>query len=341
MSLLKLYRRESEISGVPLLVMAVISGVAQSALLGIITTAADTASHHTLNFRYLCLFAIAFAVMFISKRYALQQANIMVERMLKKVRVRIADKIRNSELLFLEHLGKGELYTRLAHDTNLISESAVVIINASQSALVVVFCLLFVAILSPLAFLLTVGFLSLTIASYVYHNSVTTRELIATRAKEGRFFEMLNQLLDGFKELKMNRKKSDEHFGIFTILADTTESLKINVGIRFITDIMFSQVSFFSLLGIIVFLLPWFGRIEGEQLIRLAAAILFIIGPTNMVVGSIQVFARANIAVSQLYDLESQLDAISQAPLVEESSPASPIPSFENIHLKNIQFSYL
>ncbi|MCP4400584.1 MAG: hypothetical protein GY801_25200, partial [bacterium] len=76
--------------------MAVISGIAQSALLGIITTAADTASHHTLNFRYLCLFAIAFAVMFISKRYALQQANIMVERMLKKVRVRIADKIRNS-----------------------------------------------------------------------------------------------------------------------------------------------------------------------------------------------------------------------------------------------------
>ncbi len=337
MRLLELYRRESETSGVPLLVMGTISGIAQAALLGIVTIAADTASYANLNFRYLCMFAIAFVVMFLSKRYALQQANVVIEQIIKKVRVRISDKIRNSELLFLERLGKGALYTRLTHDSNLVSDSAVRIISACQSVLVVVFCLGFVAVLSKAAFLITVGFLSLAVTSYFYHHRIVVKELLETKAKEAKFFEMINQILDGFKELKLNRKKSEDYFGVFRLLANTAEGLKINIGIRFITDLMFSQVSFYTILALIAFLLPWFGQIDSELIIRITAAVLFIIGPTNMVVGAIPIFIRANVTIGQLYTLEEQLDAISQA---TEELPVSSLTPFGELTFEDVEFSY-
>ncbi len=340
MNLLTLYQRESETSVLPILTMGFISGIAQASLLAIITVAADTASYENLNFRYLCLFAIAFVVMYITKRYALKQANVIAEEIIKKVRVRIVDKIRNTDLIFLERLGKGHLYNRLTNDSNLISESVLDIINASQSALLLVFCLLFVAMLSKAAFFITVGFSCLTISSYLLHHKSVVTRLIETRAKEGKFFEMINQILEGFKELKMNRKRSEDYFGVFKILANATEALKIDVGIRFITDLMFSQISFYSILGLIVFLLPWFEQIDSEIIIRVTAAVLFIIGPTNMVVGSIPIITRANVAIARLYDLEAQLDAVNKAHRGEKDAPLTPVTISEELTFEDVTFSY-
>jgi len=139
MDLITLYKKESEISGVSALITAIISGIAQGALLGIIIRAASTASHKTLNFRYFLMFAITFAIVVVGKRHALKQAMIIAEEMVKKIRIRIGDKIRNTELLFLENMGREDIFTRIAQDTSQISEAAILVINACQSAIVLVF----------------------------------------------------------------------------------------------------------------------------------------------------------------------------------------------------------
>jgi putative ATP-binding cassette transporter len=340
MNLLDLYRRESETSAIPILLVGMASGIAQSALLGIIIIAADTVSYQNLRASYFSFFVITFAVMIIGKRYALKRATVMAENILQKVRVRISDKIRNSELLFLERVGKGELYTRLAHDTNFISGSALLIINASQSVLVVVFCLAFVAILSKFATFITVLAIGIATMNYMAHQDSIAGELRETRVKEGKFFEMINQILDGFKELKMNQKKSDDYFGFFKMLAHEAKELKIKTGIIFIGELMFSQIFFYALLAVIVFIMPRFAQINSALIIRVTAAILFIIGPTNMVVGAIPFFTRANMAVAHLYGLEAQLDAVSKAYQPEGALPRRAIPAFEEITLVNVDFSY-
>ena len=340
MNLLKLYKKESNVSGTSVMFMAIVSGIAQGLLLGIITTAAATASYDSLNFRFFLLFIIAFTIVIIGKRFALKRATAIAEGIIKRVRVRISDKIRNSELLFLENTGKAEIYTRITYNTNLISESVVLIINAAQSGIVFFFCMFYIAVLSKLAFLITLLAIIAAAASFILQQEKIDKGIRETARKESAFFDLLNQILDGFKELKMNVRKSDDIFGFLNTIADETEDLKIKTGFRFVTELMFSQLFFYTLLAVIVFILPRLDPANPSLIIRLTAAILFIIGPVNLVVGTIPLFSRANMAVETLYELEERLDKAA-APFKLEGKPyIKKIESFEEVRLEELCFSY-
>jgi len=312
-NLFKLYNQESTTSGVPIIFMAVISGLANSSILGIITIAADTASYDNLNFRFFILFLIAFSIFIIGKRYSLTKATIMAENIIRKVRIRIADKIANSELFFIENIGKGKIFTGLTQNTTIISQSITIILNALQAGITLFFCIFYLLLISKLAFFMTITTLSVAIFIYLYHEKIIERNLEESISKENDFFDMLNDTLDGFKELKINKKKSDHHLEQLNQVAIDTEQLKIKTGIQFVVDIMFSQTSFYILLAIVTFILPRFGHIESELVIRIAAAILFIIGPLNNLVGAVPDFVRSNVAIGVLYQLEKQLDEASKS----------------------------
>ncbi|OEU67375.1 MAG: hypothetical protein BBJ57_02530, partial [Desulfobacterales bacterium PC51MH44] len=341
MNLLELYKKESTVSGVPVIAMAMISGAANAVLLAIINSAISVVSHDSLNLRYFILFVTAFLIFFTGKRYSLSKATVIAENIIKGVRVRIADKIRHSELLHVEDVGKSEFYTRLTLDTNLISQSALLIINACQSAIMLFFCLLYIATLSKLAFIIIIICLGAGISIYLYTETITAQELHEATEKETKFFSLLEHILDGFKEIKVNRKKSNNLFFFFKKLAKETEKLKIKTGLRFVLQIMFSQVAFYLMIAMIIFVLPRLGEGYSELIIRIIAAILFIAGPVDMLVSSIPAFARANVAVEHIYELEEDLDKSRKAfNNMEDRIPARKIASFNQIKFENISFSY-
>ncbi|MBF0259228.1 MAG: cyclic peptide export ABC transporter [Desulfamplus sp.] len=341
MNLLTLYKKESTVSGTPVIAMALISGTFQGLILGIITNAASAGTDASWYIKYLLMFAISFAIAVIGKHYALTESTRIAEIIISKIRVRIADKIRNSELLFLENIGKAEVYTLITQNTNLISESVVVIINSCQSAIVLVCCLFYIGYLSKLAFFTTLIAICAGIFTFILHQKAIDSELRETTLKETKFFEMLYNTLDGFKELKMNRKKSEEYAGCLQVVADETEELKIKTGFRFVIEIMFSQVFFYTLLAVIVFLLPKFDYLSGSILTRVTTAILFVIGPANMVVTAIPLITRANIAVENIYSLEQRLDEASRPYKIDKVVPVKKFDSFKKIEFDNIIFSYL
>ncbi|SLM33123.1 Cyclic peptide transporter [Desulfamplus magnetovallimortis] len=341
MNLLTLYKKEATKSGTPVLVMALVSGIFQGLILGIITNAASEGSEDLAYFKYLGLFAVSFAIAILGKHYALTESTRLAEIMIKNIRMRISDKIRNSELLFLENIGKSEVYTLITQNTNLISESVVLIINACQAGIVLVCCLFYIAYLSQLSFLITLAAIFAGIFTFMMHQNSIDSELRQTTIKETQFFDMLYNILDGFKELKINRNKSDEYFSNVKKVADETEALKIQTGFRFVIEIMFSQVFFYILIAVIVFLLPKFNYMEGDLVIKVTTAVLFIIGPANQLVTAIPLVSRANIAVENIYSLENRLDKASKPYQAKGVVPVSKFDSFKKIEFKDIKFSYL
>jgi putative pyoverdin transport system ATP-binding/permease protein len=341
MKLLTLYKKESKIPAGSALTMALISGTAQGLLLAIISRASSTASSESLNFRMLLLFLSTFAIMIIGKRFALRKATEIAENITFSLRLRISKKIINSDLKFIEETGKGEIYAKISGDTNLISESGSVLINACQSGIVLAFSLLYIAYLSKAAFTITIIAIGMSIFKFLLMRSNISRGLRKTMNKEESFFDMLNQILDGFKELKQNSKKRDAFFKIFSLIAKKTEQLKLRTGYQFVTEMMFSQVFFYTLLAIIIFILPRLELANGELILHLVAAILFIIGPANLMVSAIPIFSRVEMAIDHLYELEQQIDDSTR-----DEAPVSPLhtaifESFKKIHLENAMYSYL
>ena len=342
MHIIDFYKKERTTSGIDILVMACTSGLSNGSLLAIITFAAKAVSRDSDggSFRYLILFIISLLSFIMGKRYALKHATIIIEGLIKKVRTRITNKIRQSELLFFENIEKSHIYTRINQDTNFISQSALLIINSCQSALILVFCLFYIAWLSKLAFFITVGAIIAAVIIYLMYRKEVNHLLQEITDKETELFDSLTHIVDGFKELKVNRRKSDHVFTHFKDISDSTEKIKIKTGIAFVTDFVYSQTFFYILIAILVFLLPMFIDTYSEVIIKLVMAVLFIIGPVEMVVGVIPVLARANVAVGNLYKLEELIDKEGGIIPQTEQAPFQPIESFREIRIDKATFNY-
>ena len=343
MNLFDFYKRESTTSGVNILVMASISGISNGALLAIITLAAKTASQAGagIQIRYFVLFVISLLLFISGKRYALKQAIVVSETLIKKVRLRISNKIRQSELIFFENLDKSYVYTRITQDTNFISQSALIIINACQSAIILVFCLIYIGWLSKLALVITIGAVAAATLIYFIYRREVIKLLEVTTEKETELFESLSHVINGFKELKVNWRKSNDTFFHFREISDTTEEIKVKTGFSFVTDFVFSQTFFYVLIATLVFLLPSLTSIYSEVVVKLVMAVLFIVAPLEMVIGAIPSFAKASVAVDNLYKLEEKIDAFGGVVPEAEYMPPTPIDSFREIRLDKATFSYL
>ena len=237
MKLLDFYKKESTISATSIFVMASISGISNGALLAIINKAAETASYESLNLRLFLLFAITMATFVISKKYLLTKSTMLAENVIKQIRIRMMDKIRHCRLSFLEELGGSEVYTRLTQDTSQISQSSTIIINAGQSAIMVMFASIYMAFLSKTAFVIILVSISFAIILYLSKLGKIHAELHKSSVKETEFFDSLNDILGGFKELKVNKAKSDDLFNSFKQIGNEAEQLNVNVGIHFVNNL--------------------------------------------------------------------------------------------------------
>lgn len=342
MHLIDFYKKERTSSGIDIFVMACTSGLSNGSLLAIISLAAKSAANDNDGgrLRYLILFIISLLSFLMGKRYALRHGTIIIEGLIKKVRTRITNKIRKSELLFFENLEKSHIYTRINQDTNYISQSALLIINACQSTLILIFCLFYIAWLSKVGFCITVGAVVAAVIVYFMYRKEVNSLLLEITDKEAESFDSLTHIVDGFKELKVNRRKSDHVFSHFKEISDSTEKIKVKAGLAFVTDFLFSQTFFYILIATLVFLLPIFIDTYSEVVIKLVMAVLFIVGPVEMVVGIIPVFARANVAVGNLYKLEEQLDTAGGITPETGEAPLPSMESFREIRLDKITFSY-
>jgi putative pyoverdin transport system ATP-binding/permease protein len=318
--------------------MATLSGVANGLLLAVINASAGTTSPLFLDLRYLSIFMLAFALFYYTKKQSMTQSTIIVEQVLRAVRVRITDKIRSTSLLEFEGIGREVVYNRLTQETTTLSQAAPVLINACQAAIMLFFTSIYILYLSEAALWISALFIAGGMIMYLAHRKQVAEELRAADRKEREFLTMLNQVMEGFKEIKLNRRKSDDLFAHFNVIADESEQLRIRTGTLYVTDFMFSQVAFYLLLACLIFLMPQFSQTSIATAVKLTASILFIMRPLETFVSSIPFFAKANLAAINLQELEARLDASHD---MQSSEVAVELPEpFTAIKFEDVMFSY-
>jgi len=318
--------------------MAALSGVANGMLLVIINVSVEQIVNDEVEIRLAFLYFLSFGLFMYTKRYALTQATIAVENVIRHIRIRIADKIRHSELRFIETIGFSNMYEPLSKDTNLIAQTAIGLVMSGQSIIVLIFSSLYLAFISPLSLWITLTFITCAIILYLSYHKEISLELQQASEQETKFFSTFEQIRSGFKEIKINHKKNNDVFQHLSTISKETSDLKIAGGLRAVTTMMFGQISFYLLLAVLVFILPIFSPTEVDDLFKIIATILFIIGPVGQFTDMMPMTAKADIAVTNLYRLEKILDKEREEPSEAEFVP--PITKFEEIRLKDLNFHY-
>lgn len=308
MKLVELLRRESAVSFFKLSFIAVLAGLTQALVLAFINAAAERAVGGGDNRRLLLLFMLALFAHILSQRYIMQTSTDLVEGVLYNIRLRIAEKIRHSELRAFERIGRARIYTNVTKETITISQSAPAIVIACQSAFMTLFALLYLAWLSRAVFLVTLVLAVVGVSIHLKRTRARRADMQRGFERENEFFDLLTHLLDGFKDVKMSTTRSDDLAAHMQEVSAALKELKIRYGHQFATHFIFSQTAFYVLIAVIVFFLPQMAEESREVVIKATAAILFIVGPLSNFIGSIPAFANANIAAENIADLEAELD---------------------------------
>ncbi|MGK5092474.1 cyclic peptide export ABC transporter [Deltaproteobacteria bacterium TL4] len=336
MLLLKLISNESPKIRNNILMMGAFSGIVNAALLSVINSTASGVN----NYKNLSLYLLMVISFIVSKQYALAKAAELAELVIKKIRLRILDKIRNSDLLLIENIGTASVYRRLTGDTQHISMGFAASVNSFQAGVMVTCSILYVSVLFYPAFVIIA--LVFALCSLVYFpNSAQIKNIIhESTKKEIDFFQLINHVLDGFKEIKINRVKNNDLYEQYLApTADDTMKLRVKFLVKFANNFIVSQSFVYILVAVILFVVPQIFPTFDGKIVPVVAVVLFIIGPFNQILSTMPEIYDATVALENLYNFESKLDGVK---IEETQSPYAvrQYEKFKEIHFHELQFGY-
>src|SRR5271170_6615538 len=157
MSFLQLVRREMHGSMPKLLLMSGLGGISNASILAAINTGVQEAgSGQKPGLWSASLFLVALFLFMKSQQYVTITATAEIEAIIHKLRLRLMDQIRRSELLEVEEIGRARIVASITSDTAILTQASNMLCFTVQGAVLVCFVSIYVAYLSFVAFALTV-----------------------------------------------------------------------------------------------------------------------------------------------------------------------------------------
>ncbi|MDC0667993.1 cyclic peptide export ABC transporter [Nannocystis radixulma] len=307
------------------LAITIVSGAAQSPAGAGVTT--------------LLTFAAAAVVSIGANRWASHRLNALVETGLYRTRVRFFEKIERTELRGIEAIGPTEIVDRLAQNMAIISAAASSIGRVMQALSIVAFALIYVAFLSPAAFVviaaLQIGAL-LQFRAAVNRTDAILRNYDAARL---RFFDRLMGLLRGAKEIKLSRARSRDVRAEFAAASAGLRDASTRFDGLIDDSYLFLNAQLYLVLAGLVFVLPQYVALADATLSILLTTTLFLWGNIEGAIIGYPAYVQAAQATEALASLERRLDGAARKVSVAQEAadwPGQPGP----LELCGVEYAY-
>jgi len=335
MSFLNLVRREMHGSLPKLLFMSGLGGISTASILASINAGMQGGGSLWASI----LFVIALFLFVKTQYYVTITTTAEIESIIHKLRLRLMDHLRRSELLDLEGIGRARIVAAISSDTAVLTQASNLLCFTIQGAVLVFFVAIYVAFLSLAAIAMTI--LIVSTAAFIFH--ARNKRLAAQKQEaaswERRLFDRLIDFLDGFKEVRLNAARSAGLFDDAVSVSRKAANIKIRSQAETFKLIVSSQVSMYVLLGAVVFVAPQFSTaLGGASLTKTTTALMFVVGACFGLVQSIPVLLTANAAADRIEHLDAALRATAAAHREREIRMPK---RFDKIEMQNIVFRYV
>ena len=205
MSFLQLVRREMHGSLPKLLLMSALGGISTAAILAAINAGLQGQS----SLWAAMLFLVALFLFIKTQYYIMLTTTAEIEAIIHKIRLRLMDQIRHSEILAIEAVGRARIVAAVTSDAAVLTQASNMLCFTVQGVVLILFVAIYVAFLSLAAIFTSIVIVS--VAATIFH--LKNRRLVAEKQRsaewERRLFDRLIDFLDGFKEVRLNSGRSD------------------------------------------------------------------------------------------------------------------------------------
>jgi putative ATP-binding cassette transporter len=333
---LAIFGRELVYTWRQFLFFAVMSAIANAAVLATINQAAALPAADGTAGSLIAL-GIAILIYALSQRTLMLSASNLAEATVDSLRGRFVAALQSADLIDIERLDRNQLYNTIGSEMQVISDGALNLIIIGQSAILVIAVMAYLAWLSLAALLLASSFTAIAAWFHISRTQQISEQLARAFATSTALFGGFTDFVDGVKEVKLNFARSGELAAYLRQLSSEVARQRLATRELFTADFVASQVAFFLLAGVVVFVVPMLTDVDHPTVVKITASVLFLIGPISAVVGGLPVLQRVNAAADAILSVEARLTEIGRdAPSIS----APPAMAFERLALDGVSFSY-
>ncbi|MFC3051543.1 cyclic peptide export ABC transporter [Kordiimonas pumila] len=323
-----------------MLYVTVLAGLASAVLLALVNTAAErTHLGEPVSAQLVILYLITFGIFYVSNQASLYRANQFVQSRLNVLRNRIASKIQKADLRSLEQIEHGNIYSVLSQEMNHFSHHFTLLSSAAQSAVLLVLCLGYIALLSFAAFVVVTSATVFALFYFWRRRVVLNDAMVSVNIREAEMLGSLQHYTEGFQEIRLNADKSDALHAQFQKIINELEEIVVGVGAKWVVMLLFSNAFLYALVGVVIFILPLFFQGYTDTIYKIVTASIFLVGPVSAITSAAPMFVKANIGLGHVFELEESLEKGQE---FEDYHAAQSLHfnKFKSIRLEDIKFRY-
>jgi len=331
-----LLRAELSTNPRTLLFLTAVSALSTTLILAVVNIAAEKAEAGGAGLRLALIFVIGIALFAISQKVVTRLTATEVEGLVDRMRLKVVDGIRHSDMQRLDLIGRSTAFTALTLDCQTISRSVPLIVVGAGQAVMLVCVSFYLAWLSLPAFGAITLFLAVAVWIHWQRIGELRFAMDRTQTDEMALFQGLGGMLRGLKEIRLHDLRAAQVVEDLADVSRRTAAEKTRIKYRWAQEYAGIQLVFYAVVGMMVFVVPLLSTGFHAEAVKATTAALFMIGPIGAVVQAVPSIGDAERALSGLYALAQQLRQGTE----ELSESAEPLASPQEIDLSRMSYHY-
>jgi len=302
----------------------------------------ETAVGGAVSIRGLALFICALVAFYVTQLYAIRTASGAAYSAIEGMELGLIDKLRRIDYPTFKSISPADIYAALGGDKNSVISASRSIVTAFSSAISIVIAVLYMATISVTAVVLILLECVLIIFLNKANSNTLAKRFEADSRLVSSYMGSLEDLIQGFAELKMNNQKSEEFYQkkVQSTSKNKTEGFKATE-IYWVQMLVISQSALFLPLGLIVFIVPAMSAgVQVQSLVEILAITLILIGPAGFVAGFVNAVDLAGNTLMKMRNIDKQLDETASGEAGEDLSALPETPDFLKLKIDHLGYTY-
>ena len=253
-------------------------------------------------------------------------------------RIKLCQQILVAPLRHLESLGAARLLTTLTDDIPTITGAVAALPVICVNFALVIGCLVYMATLSWMLFAVVIVFMVLGIAGYQLPVLRVQKLLRTARKNADQLMSHLRAITHGTKELKVHRvrrqafMKDQLEAAAASLMRNNISALKL-----YSAAASWGQTLVFIVIGLYLFFLPTVRHLDHVALTGYTLALLYLMTPLQVIMNTIPLLGRANVALRTVDELGFSLASDKPEDL---TGPDLPETRWQELELRFITHAY-
>lgn len=287
----------------------------------------------------LCFYFILGTIIYLlGLRVVRMQMFALTNELIYVKRISMIDRILNASYRKIEALEAGKIPAGLSGDTEVVSNFVNVLVTGITNLITLICCFVYLGVLNYCALLISIFIVAVAAVLYYYAGKSAERDWEKTRDIQNKFFKLISDLEQGFKELFLNRSKKTDFACDIRQACETYRERRLAGEYKFINVHIIGELIFGVVIGTVAFVFPYLFKDMNQSELRIYLFIfLYMNLPVHGILNNIPSIFQFRISWRRINQLLEEI-----ATLKSELTPQEPVPWGKNsaIGLYDVKFQY-